>query len=361
MELALYHPTDGYYTRPGMSTGRRADFSTSSDVSPAFGRRIAVQLAQFQEMLGGEGWRLVELGPGRGLLMTDLLDGLARHATRALETLTEVLLVERSPSLRALQHEQLAEAVVPLRWVASLAELGEKSLRGVIIGNEFLDALAVRLVVRREYGRLVERVVTVDSNGALRLEDGDEVPERLAHLVERYGLCPEIGDSAELCLVIEQVIAQIDRVLEAGAALFIDYGMSAEELAAPSHAAGTLVGYYEQRVVLDPLARPGRQDLTAHVNWSQLKELAQEVGLRFAGQTAQDRFLLALGLAEDMIAPQPPAQESLMELEERLAARSLMMPGAGGGKRFDVIAFTRGIEGEMAGFQRSFPCSRSSE
>jgi len=351
MDLALYLPGAGYYTRPAATTGRAGDFSTSPDVSADFGRRLAVQAAEVWERLGGGPWQLVELGPGRGLLAGDLLDGLARHAPAARAALAELVLVETSDALRAAQSERLraAHPGLPVRWTASAAELAPASIDGFILGNEVLDALPTHWLSRREHG-LVERYVTVGDDGALALADGPLSDPRLAERVARYGLLPRPGDDTEVCLALEELAAGAARALGRGALLFIDYGHPAARLADEDHADGTLVAYHGHRVVLDLLARPGEQDLTAHVNWDHLDDTARRAGLTPCGRTRQDRFLLALGLLEDLLLDPEPGAMSPAEQARRLAARALIMPGAGGGVRFEVAGFVRGIPADLRGF-----------
>ena len=347
MELALYHPTDGYYTRPEMVTGRRGDFSTSPDVAPAFGRRLAVQAAEIHQRLGGGSWRLVELGPGRGLLAADLLDGLARHAPESLAALEKMVLVEISPALRRVQHERLASWArrVPLLWSESLVDV--PAAEGVVVANEFFDALPVHLVERRD-GVLREVGVVASSSGELELAPGPEADEIVAELVETHALAPRDGDRAEVCAGLAEIFEHLSRILPRGGAVIVDYGLPAAILGDRAHREGTAVGYHRHRVVTDLLARPGRQDLTAHVNWDHLEAAAREAGFTVVGRTWQDRFLMALGLIEDLAAP-GDGDEDPSATAERLAARALILPG-GGGKRFEVVGLVRGLEGPWRGW-----------
>lgn len=359
MGLALYHPVDGYYTRPGARTGREGDFSTSSDVSPAFGGRLAVQAAEIWERLGGGAWRIVELGPGRGLLAADLVRGLADSAPRAFEQLAELVLVEISPALAEEQHRRLAAAAPgrSLRWVRALHELPASSVAGLVVGNEFLDALPVHILVRRG-GALSERCVALDEDGAFCFVERSPRDARLASRIERHGLAPREGDVAEVGLELETVVADVGRVLARGAVLFIDYGLPAARLADEDHAAGTLLAYHRHRVETDLLARPGRQDLTAFVNWDHLAEAARENGFAVAGRTTQDKFLLALGLAEDLAPQGDPGAEAPEALARRLAARSLILPGAGGGRRFEAMLLVKGIAPDLRGLSDPFSALR---
>ncbi|MDQ7007149.1 MAG: SAM-dependent methyltransferase [Acidobacteriota bacterium] len=347
MEWALYHPEDGYYTRPGMMTGRRGDFSTSPDVAPAFGRRLAVQAAEIHSLLGGGSWRMVELGPGRGLLAGDLLEGLERHAPASLAALEEVVLVEISSSLREVQRRHLAawSERVEVTWAAGLE--GLPAVEGVVLANEFFDALPVHLVERRG-GDVLEVGVALAAGGELRLEAGPRAEATVAAIAEDYALVPREGDRAEVCSALPGVLAELARILPRGGALVVDYGLPAAILGDRAHREGTAVGYFEHRVVTDLLARPGRQDLTAHVNWDHLEDTARAAGFTVVGRTWQDRFLMALGLLEDLAAPEG-GDEDPAATAERLAARALILPG-GGGKRFEVLGLARGLAGPWRGW-----------
>ena len=392
MALALYHPEHGYYTRRGATTGREGDFSTSSDVSPAFGRRLAAQAIDVFKLLGGGPWRIVELGPGRGLLAADLLAALREFEPAAAEALEEFALVEISPALEAAQRERLAPlgGATRFRWVRAVEELGEGSVVGFVYGNEFLDAFPAHLIARRGTA-LVERGVAAagpEADGA-RGASGDGAAEgivdedargleaapdapregaerrlqfvdlplsspRLADLAARYGLCAEDGWEAEIALGVEAFAAALGRVLARGAACFVDYGHPAARLADENHREGSLVGYYRHRATFDLLARPGLQDLTAHVNWDFLDDAMRDAGLVAAGRATQDKFLLALGAIEDLAAPENPERESPERLALRLAARSLILPGAGGGKRFEAALYVKGLPTTLRGLADPF-------
>ena len=364
MALALYHPEDGYYTRPGAATGRTGDFSTSSDVSPAFGRRLAVQAADVWARLGGGPWSLVELGPGRGLLAADMLEGLAEFAAGARAALTELVLVEVSPSLAAQQRARVA-GVAPglaVRHVRDLHELAAGSITGFVVGKEVLDALPVHVLSRRKSASatggdaVVERCVTWDGAACAFVDRAPSDP-RLVERAAQFGLLPRDGHVAEVCLGLEPFLRGIGRALARGAALFVDYGWPAARLADEEHADGTLLAYHQHRVEPDVLFRPGRQDITAHVNWDHFAEAARAAGLDPAGRTTQDRFLLALGLVDDLVAAESGGAdegERAAALAFRLAARSLIMPGAGGGKRFEAAALVKGIPADLRGLGDPF-------
>lgn len=334
MQVALYHPTHGYYRRAAITTGAAGDFSTSSDVSPAFGRRLALQIGELAQQLGGR-WDLIEIGPGRGWLAHDIVEGLADHAPAAHQMLARLVLVESSPAFQIQQRQRLAGCPVPLEFFADIARWAQRRHRGVVVANEWLDAFPVHQVVRRGDALLERHVALAD--GRFVFVDGPPIGPALRAVVERFALCRGDGWLAEICLELESVFEQLARALEQGAVLLVDYGLTAAQLADEEHSAGTLVAYHQHHVVLDLLARPGEQDLTAHLNWDQVEAAALRAGFRVVGRQPQDRFLVALGVVDDMVGTSPQA----------LAARALVLP-AGGGRRFQILGLDKQV-GQAAG------------
>jgi NADH dehydrogenase [ubiquinone] 1 alpha subcomplex assembly factor 7 len=313
MTLALYHPDGGYYMRRGMTTGRAGDFATMSDISPAFGRRLAAQVAEF--VRAGDGpWTLLELGPGRGWLMHDLLEALAAPPR-------EVLLIETSPALRELQQQRLAGARCPIRWHASLDELTTPLGRTVIVANEFFDALPVEWLIRRGTTIYQRRV-----DASLRFVETELSDSALLHHLATYRLCEADRDQAEVRFEVERALARLSEICSQAAMIAIDYGYET----APAQ--GSVLAYRDHSAVANVLANPGEQDITAHVDWTHFDRSARAAGFDVLGRTTQDRFLMALGIADDMVG----------ESGEARAARSLVIPAAAG-KSFQVTLLSKQI------------------
>jgi SAM-dependent MidA family methyltransferase len=355
MELALYWPEGGYYTRPGATTGPEGDFLTASDTSPAFGETLARPIAAVWESLGRpEPFEIVEAGPGRGLLAADLLTGLAEVAPE-LHAILTLTLDEVSPVLRAAQRERLAPLLPAgrLRWEeGGLPARGERSWTGVLVANELLDALPVHRI-RRRGPDLRELHVGLDEKGSLmELEVAPD--EEVLRFAEGLSAAPADGDEAEAGLAAARWVEAAARGLDRGLLLFIDYGHEARELYSPAHRRGSLLAYHHHRVGEDLLARVGRQDLTAHVSWTAVDEAAARGGLDGPYRTTQDRFLLALGLGDrfrDLSEAARAGDQSA--LREQLALKSLILP-EGMGRRFQVSAYGRGLEDAPPGFEDPF-------
>lgn len=341
MAAALYDDAGGYYA--GGRLLHRADFRTSPEVHPGFGVLLARQTAEMlQRLPGGPPRRVVELGPGSGALAASLLPALADELDRAGAD-WGYHLVEVSAVLRAAQRERLASLPAPiLRRVcwSDPADLAAEPAAGVVLANEFFDALPVRRV--RVVGSSLREIrVGLRPGGGFLEDDSAGAPPELVDYLGRYGVTLAEGQEAEIGL---EALAWIDRIaafLPTGFLLVIDYGHPAEALYAPQRARGTLLAYREHRATEAILARVGEQDLTAHVNFTALARRGQERGFRAAPLRTQTEFLLGLGvlglLAEDAAAPRPAAER----LRSQLALKELFAPG-GMGETFRVQVLGRG-------------------
>ena len=329
MDLVLYDPGLGYYTRATQRSGRAGDFFTSVDVGPLFGELLEIQLAEMAELLeGGNGgplarFDLVEAGAGNGRLTADILRA-ARGRDPGLYDLTRVHLVETSALARAAQQNTLGDAVE--RLVCSSPTL-PPSFEGVLIANELLDALPVHQVVMRMDGlREVYVESRRDQDGGLVTSEGPPSTPALAGYLAQLGITLEPGWQAEIGLRAVEWVRSAARCLRRGFIILIDYGHEARELYSGSHAGGTLTSF-SRHTMPDRgsgtpgwLDRPGEQDITAHVDFTSVRSAAEDEGCVALGFLDQTYFLL--GLLTD--SPRP---SSLGELKHRLALKTLLMPG----------------------------------
>jgi len=281
MALALAHPTHGYYMNRD-PFGAEGDFTTAPEISQMFGELIGLWAAEIWAAIGGpDPLRLIELGPGRGTLMSDALR--AARVAPEFRAALDVCLIETSPALAAIQHDTLLTAGAPVAWAAQLEDAPDGP--AVMIANEFLDALPIRQYVRgpRDWR---ERLVGLD--GAGRLTFG------LAAEPERSIKGPaEEGDVLEINALGHRLMFEIGARLarQGGAALFIDYGHTATGFG------DTLQALRAHRMV-DPLVDPGEADLTAHVDFAAMARSARAAGAAVYGPIDQGDFLKALGLEQ---------------------------------------------------------------
>jgi SAM-dependent MidA family methyltransferase len=371
MELALYHPTLGYYAGGGTGhepIGWEGDYVTSGDVHPLWGWCLARQLHEMWELLGAPPcFQVVEVGGARGLLARDVLAYAREHAPDWRAALRYTL-VERAPATAPLQRERaaaLARALAAsglepdaVTWSAGIEALAPASVVGCIVANEVADALPVHLVEARG-GALAEIYV-----GAV----GDHLVERagppssdaVAGDLDRFSIpwrAFPAGWRAEVCLAADGWMRGLGRALARGFVLALDYGDLARHLYTRDRRHGTLAVYTRHRLGERPLAAPGRQDLTAHVNFSALIAAGRAAGLRLAGLTTQRAFLLRAGIvdeAERRAAEQFPLadparatdagqRDYLRRAALRAAVRTLTSAEGLGG--FRVLALQRGVPG----------------
>lgn len=280
MSVVLGHPTAGYYaTRDPF--GAAGDFITAPEISQVFGELIGLWCAAVWQGMGAPSpVRLVELGPGRGTLMADLLR--AARVLPAFRAALDVHLVETSPVLRERQREAVSD--VSPTWHDALESVPAGPL--LLIANELLDALPIRQFVRTAEGWR-ERVIGLGDDGAFRWGLAAAPPAGLGFPAAPVGDLVEVS-VAGLALVRE-IAVRVRR--DGGAALLIDYGSS-------ESGTGDTLQAVRAHAPTDPLAEPGAADLTAHVDFAALAQQARAAGAAVHGPVTQGVFLQRLGIAE---------------------------------------------------------------
>ena len=350
MELALYHPELGYYARTDRPSGRAGDFFTSVDVGPLFGALLADQFAEMWRILGSPEFDLVEVGAGSGWLSCDILDAAATSDPAFYATI-RLQLVERSSTARAAQPAALSAHAD--RLTASPRSLPD-AMCGAIFANELLDALPTHVVVMTRSGL---REIFVDARGDRLVErDGPLSSPAIAAYFDHLRLQLQPGWRAEVNLSAVAWVGEAARRLRRGFLLLIDYGHDARELYSATHAAGTLATYHRHVIdvgatahsVAPWLTDPGERDITSHVDLSSIRMTAEDEGLHLLGLLDQTYFLMGLGVADRLAAQRG---ETVADLKQRLAAKTLLLPG-GLGSTHKVL-----ILGKNVGRPRLRGCS----
>jgi NADH dehydrogenase [ubiquinone] 1 alpha subcomplex assembly factor 7 len=304
MQLALTHPDLGYYMNrdPFGATG---DFTTAPEISQMFGELIGLWAAEVWSSMGSpDPVRLVELGPGRGTLISDALR--AARIVPAFRNALDVRLIETSPALATMQHELLVDCGVAVSWAQVLKEV--PSGPAIVIGNEFLDALPVRQFLRVS-GQWRERTVRLNSDGALAFDVADR-PEPYIRAAAPNGEVLEVSPSGHrLMFELGTRLAK-----HGGAALLIDYGHGVTRFG------DTLQALRAHRYI-DPLAAPGDCDLTAHVDFAAMARSASAAGGAVYGPVDQGDFLRAIGIDLRTKALAERASSDRAEEFERARAR----------------------------------------
>ncbi len=311
MALALYHPTLGYYVggQGREPIGWAGDYFTAGDVHPLWGLTLARQLQQMWELLGRpQRFDVVEPGAGRGHLAREVWRYALTSAPEWAAALRYTLVDRAAPDtpLRVAREQRLREELSALGVAADVTcwsqALPEEPVTGCVVSNELVDALPVHRVValKRE---LHEVYVAIDPKTdrlteALAAPTSDEVAGYLDVFRVPWRDFPD-GWRAEICLDAQDWMQAVARTIKRGFALTIDYGDTARRLYVPQRYRGTLMVYRRHQVGEDPLAQPGEQDMTAHVNFSALIQTGRASGLRLSGITTQAEFLTRLGIREE--------------------------------------------------------------
>ena len=320
MAHALYAPGLGYYTNdlrkfglmPGGKPGQGSDFVTAPELSPHFGRTLARQVSQ---ALGATGTTEVwEFGAGSGALADHLLQALGSNVTR-------YTIVDVSGSLVARQRERLAMYGSKVQWATALPT----SMRGVVVGNEVLDAMPVKLLARvsgvwHERGVALHEGRFLHADQPTALRPPLEVPGEHDYLTEMH---PQ-GEGFVRTLA--------DHLVQ-GAVFLIDYGFPEHEYYHPQRIMGTVMCHQGHRADADALAQVGCKDITAHVNFTGIALAGQDAGLQVLGYTSQGRFLLNCGIVDSV-----ENGESSATLPERAMLQKLINEHEMG-ELFKVMAF----------------------
>ncbi|WP_321890046.1 class I SAM-dependent methyltransferase [Paraburkholderia bannensis] len=352
MERTLYAPGLGYYSggsrKFGLLADDGSDFVTAPEMSPLFAATLARAVG---EALAASGTRaLMEFGAGTGRLAAGVM--------LALEALgvpfDSYAIVDLSGELRERQRDTIAQRAPHLlervQWLDALPA----SFEGVVIGNEVLDAMPVRLFARKD-AVWHERGVAVNADNAFVFSDRPAMSGRDADWAQGVpgsvlaaidGSDDYVAETHEAALAFTRTVCAM---LTRGAAFFIDYGFPESEYYHPQRVQGTLMCHYRHRAHDDPFLYPGLQDITAHVEFTGIAQAGVETGADLLGYTSQARFLMNAGITEVLgeidvsdVARFIPAANAV----QKLVSEAEM------GELFKVIAFSRGIDSTIAAFGR---------
>jgi SAM-dependent MidA family methyltransferase len=343
MAACLYEPGLGYYTSPGRKVGAEGDFYTSINVHSLFGRSIAREIVRMWETMGRPtAFTVVEQGAGGGFLACDILDAVLSLAPDFYQALTYCF-VEMEPTLREAQRQTLSIHEARLAW-ATPEEIAAGTFRfsGCLLSNELVDAMPVHLVEMTAEG-LREVFVTADNDEFRETLKEPSTPQ-LASYFQRLGVALQPGQRAEVSLAAHKWLASVAACLDKGYVLTIDYGYEAPEKYGPMRQNGTLLCYWRHTVEEDPYVRPGLQDITSHVDFTMLMEAGKELGLQEIWYGEQYRFLMAVGIMEELMAMEARATSEEGRIKVRLAMKKLILPDGGMGDTFKVLVQAKGVE-----------------
>ena len=398
MELCLYHPELGYYSRHAEQFGKAGDFYTSSDVHAVFGRLLARQFEEIWRALGSPvRIEILELGPGRGQFAQDVLDWSQKKFPDFFHAL-HYSLAENSPALRRRlqstmsQHLAAGKAslcpeteldgggtatrdrtsgrittekstLMDAPWKGTTSLMPKRPFLGralapgvrlepaIIFANEFFDALPVEVLssqgalrISAEKGRFIETWAPPSS------EELD--------LLERYGVHPEVAERIEVPLMAQQSMAQIASNVGRGILIAIDYGYTRQEQLAGRHR-GTVTAFRQHSISPNPYEAPGEQDITAHANFTALTVAAEQNGMHVHPLITQSQFLMGIGEANQFADAFEECRLPQERAKVALQLKHLVTP-AGMGENFHVLLAAKGIDAKnLAGLSGlSFANSR---
>jgi SAM-dependent MidA family methyltransferase len=320
MEIALYEPGLGYYAGATWKLGAQGDFVTAPELGSLFGRTLAREL---KELPGP----ILEFGAGSGALAATLLSQQQR----------DYRIVEISPHLRARQQARLGRRA---HWLDGLPE----RIDGVVLANEVVDAMPVHAVAWRSQG-IMERGVALREDRLV----WEERPATGELLEEAKAIQAESPYESEIGLVARAWMRELAGRLEEGVIFIIDYGFPRHEYYHPQRATGTLMCHHRHRAHAEVFARPGEEDISAHVDFSALAEAAVDAGLEVLGYATQAQFLVNCGITD--VLAEANVENAMHYAPLAAEAQKLLSPGEMG-ELFKVLAVGRGRRTPLPGFAR---------
>ncbi|MBE9209572.1 class I SAM-dependent methyltransferase [Nostoc sp. LEGE 06077] len=359
MDMVLYHPEHGYYSSKAVNIGfKGGDFFTSASLGADFGELLAEQFLQMWEILGKPNpFSLVEMGAGQGLLALHILTYYQLHYPDLLAVL-EYVIVEKSPELQQEQQQRLQNYSV--RW-CSLEDIPSNSITGCFFSNELVDAFPVhQFILQAE--KLAEIFVTLpsltepDENYYLLEGEFGEVIGEIStpHLTKYFDLIgielsanvyPD-GYRSEINLATLDWLSIVADRLQRGYVVTVDYGYPANRYYNPRRSQGTLQCYYQHRYHNNPYINIGRQDITAHIDFTALELWGEQCGLTKVGFTQQGLFLMALGLGERIASLSYQDISIAQLLPRRESLHKLLDPTGLGG--FGVLVQSKGLQNDQS-------------
>ncbi len=292
MRLVLYDPNYGYYNCKQNIFGHNGDYITAPEISPLFSKIIACQCREILQVTHGN---ILEFGAGSGKMAAIIMQELTNFNLAP----NKYQIIELSPQLKQLQRKNILsicpDLINKFEW---LPRLPDNPWNGVILANEVLDAMPIHRFHKSEM--LQEYYVTMNNNEfSWNLGDisNDNFIPYIQKIIDEF-LVDVKNYDIEINFYLEGWLKSIFDLLDQGSIIIVDYGFPSNEFYHPDRSTGTLMCHYQHTTNSDPLINVGQQDITAHVNFSQLAELSYQLGFTIAGYTNQATFLLNAGILD---------------------------------------------------------------
>lgn len=380
MQDVLYTPNLGYYTSGILPFGYRGDFVTAPELSPLFSRCLARQCKQILEQInngigngasnGESNGNILEIGAGSGQMAIDILMELER--LNALPK--KYYILELSTHLQNYQFEHFKtrcpELLSRVQWLSENS-FKDFKFKGVIIGNELVDAMPVHKFSVTEQGLMETRVIAKKEMAGFFFKDflieKQFTKNDMSIFLEKnkalFSDLP-IGYNSEINLNLDPWLRRLLNFLEQGVILLIDYGFPRAEFYHPDRTTGTLMCHYRHYSHMDPFCYPGLQDITAHVDFTTIAETAFDENCDVLGFTNQTSFLIGCGLLElveqanlingkENDVATKNTTENTIERYKQSQAIQILTSTAEMGELFKAIAIGKGFDEPLMGFQFS--------
>ncbi|MFQ3573738.1 MAG: SAM-dependent methyltransferase [Thermodesulfovibrionales bacterium] len=347
MYLALYTEDMGYYMSESTAIGRKGDFYTSSSLHHLFAVMIARQVEEMWQILDRPtNLAFIECGGGMGFFAKDFLDYVSQ---KPLNRVLRYIIIEKNPHLQKRQSALLSEQKEKIIWIRDIEELNET--KGIIFCNELFDAFPVRIVQKVDKG-IYEVWLNVKDGKIVE----EHYPCRQDTMEYINDFCPQITDDrfddcyrTEINLSAKEWLQKAYRALGEGFIITIDYGYNSDDYYRPDRHTGTLLCYYRHEINENPYINIGRQDITAHVNFSSLKKWGSDIGLRNCGFCSQGSYLVSLGIDKAILEMYGESPDPFQIAK----IKGLILPQGLGQSHKVLIQYKGGREFALKGFDMS--------
>lgn len=345
MSLALYAPTVGYYRNTFQKFGEDGDFVTAPEISNLYSYCIANQCAEILRALNGGD--ILEFGAGSGVMAADILIALKKIN----QLPTHYFIVELSAILQAQQLETIEKKIPDcLDRVIWLTALPENKIRGVILGNEVLDAMPVHQFIWNDGVKECGVTIQDDQLVSCVLESPNA---DLISRINNYTISFPKNYVSEINLQLSAWMKSVSDVLSSGVMLLMDYGFPRHEYYHPDRSQGTVMCHYRHRSHSNPLIFPGIQDITAHVDFTAVAEAASDHHCDVVGFTNQAAFLMNCGLLSFL----DEAKDEKKRFLQNQQILKLTMPSEMG-ELFKVMAVAKNYHHALLGFHTTNQLAR---
>jgi len=311
MELALYHPMYGYYCSGQLNIGKEGDFYTSPHVHKAFGAVLTNFIAKTFDLMENESFTVIEPGAEKGFLALDILNHLKDNYP-IIYLQTTYYIIDKNSASSIEVKSFFRDHQEKVKIFTSLDEIERNRTCGVVLSNELFDAMPFHRL--KIIDGTLNEVYVILKNGELSEIYGkpsnNEIVEYFNNIETRF----EEGQEFEINLHVKNFFSTIDEILSEGIILSVDYGYLAQELFDSHRTKGTYKCLYKHTINENPYTNIGNQDITAHVDFSNMISTGESLNINKVEYTTQAQFLLDWGILKTLEAESEKDIQSIKNL-----------------------------------------------